>query len=453
LNTQLYFGATDANGADGLAFVLQNTGTTALGENGGGLGYWKIPGASFIIEFDTWQNVEPWFTVDDPVEDHIGFMSNGDPYHNSWMGNALKAPESFGMNIEDGQWHDAKFTWDATTHTMTVQVLSKTFSYTGDIVNTIFSGNPMVYWGFTAATGSSGMNEHGVSIVPNMPPPPPPGDCGQLRTQTPGGWGAEPHGNNPGTYLHQNFASVFPNGVTIGLDPSYHATFTTAQAITDYLPAGGQGKALTKNYTNPKTTDLKNVLVQHLLALTLSVGFDQADASFGPAGIHLSEMVISSGAFSGWTVGDFLVEANKVLGGGASLYTAKQVEETAAAINENYVDGSVDRGYLDCPTEAVNQSGLTQRRALTQEAAAALTLRAQPNPSRGQLQLQLAGVSGKVELQITNASGVVIESRSLSLEGATRVLPLDLSRQAAGLYLIRIVSSKGVQTQKILLQK
>jgi hypothetical protein len=310
----------------------------------------------------------------------------------------------------------------------------------------------MVYWGFTAATGSSGMNEHGVCIVPNMPPPPPPGDCGQLRTQTPGGWGAEPHGNNPGTYLHQNFASVFPNGVTIGLDPSYHATFTTAQAITDYLPAGGQGKALTKNYTNPKTTDLKNVLVQHLLALTLSVGFDQADASFGTAGIHLSDMVISSGAFSGWTVGDFLVEANKVLGGGASLYTAKQVEETAAAINENYVDGSVDRGYLDCPT-TTNQGGVTQRRALTQEAAAALTLRAQPNPSRGQLQLQLAGVSGKVALQITNASGVVIESRSLSLEGATRVLPLDLSRQAAGLYLIRLVSSKGVQTQKILLQK
>ena len=39
LNTQLYFGATDANGADGLAFVLQNYGTTALGEKGGGLGY------------------------------------------------------------------------------------------------------------------------------------------------------------------------------------------------------------------------------------------------------------------------------------------------------------------------------------------------------------------------------------------------------------------------------
>lgn len=30
-------------------------------------------------------------------------------------------------------------------------------------------------------------------------------ECGQLRTQTQGGWGAEPHGQNPGTFLHANF--------------------------------------------------------------------------------------------------------------------------------------------------------------------------------------------------------------------------------------------------------
>ena len=26
-------------------------------------------------------------------------------------------------------------------------------SYTGDIINNVFNGNPMVYWGFTASTG------------------------------------------------------------------------------------------------------------------------------------------------------------------------------------------------------------------------------------------------------------------------------------------------------------
>ena len=44
---------------------------------------------------------------------------------------------------------------------------------------------------------------------------PPEGGCGQLHTQTPGGWGAEPNGNNPGTYLHANFAATFPRICTV----------------------------------------------------------------------------------------------------------------------------------------------------------------------------------------------------------------------------------------------
>lgn len=179
----------------------------------------------------------------------------------------------------------------------------------------------------------------------------PPSDCGQLRTQTPGGWGAPPNGNNPGSYLHKNFADAFPTGLTVGITPSNYVRFTTAQAITDYLPAGGQSKALTQNYTNPSTFQLKNTLVDHLVALTLSVRFDETDASFGQAGIQLGDMVIGSGAFSGKTVEFFLAEANKVLGGAASSYSVQDVVTTATAINENYVDGKVNNGYLICPNQ------------------------------------------------------------------------------------------------------
>src|SRR5215510_9913562 len=41
-------------------------------------------------------------------------------------------------------------------------------------------------------------------------------ECGQFRTQTQGGWGAPPAGNNPGAYLHAHFATAFPTGLTIG---------------------------------------------------------------------------------------------------------------------------------------------------------------------------------------------------------------------------------------------
>ncbi len=177
---------------------------------------------------------------------------------------------------------------------------------------------------------------------------PPTGECDTLRTQTPGGWGAEPNGNNPGTYLHKNFATAFPTGLAVGCYPdNYYVRVTSAQAITDLLPTGGKAEALKANYTNPAA--IKNVLVGHLIALSLSVGFDVSDADFGKGGVPLGNMVISSGAFKGWTVTNFLAEANKVLGGCSTAYKIEDVLSTATAINENYVDGKVDKGYLNCP--------------------------------------------------------------------------------------------------------
>ena len=453
VTSKLWFGSLDAEGADGIAFVLQQAGTTALGVTGGGIGYYQIPGPSFIVEFDTWQNLEPGFTTGDPVGDHIGFLKNADVFHNG--PNALQPPTAFASNIEDGQWHDATFSWNATTKTMTVQFLSTSYTFTGDIVNTIFGGNPMVYWGFTSATGSFTPIEHKVCIITTTtppPPPPPPAECGQLRTQTPGGWGAEPHGNNPGTYLHENFAAAFPSGLTVGVMPNYYARFTSAQAITDYLPAGGQTKKLTKNYTNPATEDLKNVLVNHLVALTLSVRFDQVDASFGSAGVQLGNMIIGSGAFQGWTVNAFLAEANKVLGGTSNSYTVQQVLETASAINENYVDGSKDGHYLECPSALSPMvAGRTVRE---KEVFIVPGFYAQPNPSSGAFAFRMdKGKSGLAKVQVAAANGRIVESRMVPLVGRGQTLSFNLSNQPTGIYLVRVQTDEGLQTQKIVIQK
>jgi hypothetical protein len=91
------------------------------------------------------------------------------------------------------------------------------------------------------------------------------------------------------------------------------------------------------------------VLVGHLVALTLSVRFDVQDPNFGPAGIHLGDMVIGSGPFQNMTVSQFLVIANNVIGGCSTAYTAKQILQTATLINENYTDGNVNNGFLNCP--------------------------------------------------------------------------------------------------------
>ncbi|HKP31679.1 MAG TPA: hypothetical protein VJT83_03095 [Chitinophagaceae bacterium] len=179
-------------------------------------------------------------------------------------------------------------------------------------------------------------------------PPPPPTDCGGLRTQTMGGWGADPNGHNPGTYLHTNFALAFPSGLRVGCEPGNSVLYTNAQAITNFLPAGGEAGVLTGDATNPADKSIKNVLLGQVTALALSVRFDAWDAGFGSGGQTLGSMYILTGTFAGKTVSEFLAIANNVLGGCSNAYSAKQVNEVASAINENYVDGKVNLGYLGC---------------------------------------------------------------------------------------------------------
>ena len=175
-------------------------------------------------------------------------------------------------------------------------------------------------------------------------------NCGQLRTQSPGGWGAPPAGNNPGVYLHANFAAACPNGLTVGCYPdNYNLTLTSAQAITSFLPAGGQPAAITTNYLDPESKQLKNSLANQIVTLTLNMVFDIYDNGFGQSDVNLRDMIIASGPFQQLTVADFLKEANKVLGGCSSRYTPQQVTETADSINQNFHDGTINNGFLFCP--------------------------------------------------------------------------------------------------------
>jgi len=128
------------------------------------------PVPSFITEFDTYENHDiDCEDIGDPPGDHVGFMSKSDAYHTS--PHALAPPEEFSVNIEDGQYHDVSFNWNASTKTMTVKftvsvnpLVTQTFTYTADIVNTLFGGNPSVYFGFTASNGSVNPNQHSVCI-------------------------------------------------------------------------------------------------------------------------------------------------------------------------------------------------------------------------------------------------------------------------------------------------
>lgn len=144
-------GCQDANGADGIVFMLQPI-STSIGSSGGGLGFGGIS-PSIGITLDTYQNVSP---DNDPVYDHIAIQANGDITHIN-PANNLAGPvpiSSTSDNVEDCNWHTLQVKWDATTKTYEAYfdgVLR--VSIVKDIVADIFGGNSMVYWGFTGSTG------------------------------------------------------------------------------------------------------------------------------------------------------------------------------------------------------------------------------------------------------------------------------------------------------------
>ena len=146
IDAELNFGTLDATGADGMAFVLQQTSNTYAPT--GANNQFAIIDPSFIVEFDTWNNQNN----NDIVDDHIAILKDGSSNHNI---NSLLNPISLG-NVEDGLWHTVSFNWDPTTQNFSVDfdgVQVATLNY--DITQNIFNGTNAVYWGFTATTGGS----------------------------------------------------------------------------------------------------------------------------------------------------------------------------------------------------------------------------------------------------------------------------------------------------------
>ena len=150
------FGCKDANGADGIVFILATT-NTALGVGGGGIGYEGIT-PSIAIEIDDYFNG----AFGDPTSDHMAIVSMGSVNHNAPT--SLVAPLNI-VNIEDCMDHCFVVSWDPVAMRLTAALDEEQISYAGNIVADIFSGNASVYYGFSSGTGSLS-NLHTVCFGP-----------------------------------------------------------------------------------------------------------------------------------------------------------------------------------------------------------------------------------------------------------------------------------------------
>ena len=145
----VYLGCQDLNGADGIVFILQPI-STSVGTTGEGMGFEGVT-PSVGIELDTWQN----FNRSDPAYDHTSIQLNGAVTHGNDLAGPMPASAT-SDNIEDCAWHVFRITWDATTKFLTTYFDGQfRLQAQYDLVKNVFNGDPMVYWGFSAATGGA----------------------------------------------------------------------------------------------------------------------------------------------------------------------------------------------------------------------------------------------------------------------------------------------------------
>jgi hypothetical protein len=81
----------------------------------------------------------------------------------------------------------------------------------------------------------------------------------------------------------------------------------------------------------------------------------------------------------------------------------------------------------------------------------AFALSAIPNPTTGEVRLHVADMDGPATLEVLDVQGRRVQARSLELTGTTDAL-LDLSREAPGLYLVRLTCEGRMSTLRLVLQ-
>lgn len=143
IELQIMLGCQDESGADGMVFIFAAR-PNRTGYVGEGIGFAGLV-PSLGIEIDTWRNEH----LLDPEEDHIAFLANGRVGHFSSFSRPILI-----SNLEDCTRHRFVVRWQPDLKRLAVEIDGEIIGTVNqDVVNQIFGGRDVVYWGMSAATG------------------------------------------------------------------------------------------------------------------------------------------------------------------------------------------------------------------------------------------------------------------------------------------------------------
>ena len=247
---------------------------------------------------------------------------------------------------------------------------------------------------------------------------------GEYCTFTQGGWGNgcpkpqqdDPMSDQSGCIRDYYFDSVFPSGVTIGIPAgsTHGATWTTAGAVENFLPATGTSAALSGDLTDPETTPA-GVLAGQLLALRMNSRYSCEgifNIALNPSAGCLGTQPLPTscaGKFAGMTVDEFLAVADSAIAGVPGVLEAHGADysdfnETATCVNELYNTC----GAEDEDEEAVDEGLIASLGGVPAEFAVESVT---PNPLRSSATISYALPSeGRVRVEIFDIQGRKVAS-------------------------------------------
>jgi hypothetical protein len=273
------------------------------------------------------------------------------------------------------------------------------------------------------------------------------GICAGFTTYTQNQWGSNSNNYEPQRSFIGFFSTYFPspNYLTIGCNNKLR--ITRPNELDKFLPSSGPSSPLPSGTLTDPGYNYGNTLAGEVMALTLNVFYDSANASFSAATTYLKDQVVVSGTFANMSVRQVLNEANRYLGGCGSSYTSSQLLNATSSINSNYERGTKDEGYLRCPNSPrLNYFG-------TQPDNGAMIV--YPNPTNGNCKISLTGINyGKADVAIFNLLGEIVFTTQVMVDQPTDFtvdVPLKEKGLAPGLYLVRFVQEGKMQESRLMI--